>query len=244
MASRGVNKVILVGNLGKDPEVRYMPNGNAVANFTIATSESWKDQQGQMQERTEWHNIVMYRRLAEIAGEYLKKGSKVYLEGKLQTSKWQDQTTGQDRYKTEINAMEMQMLDSRNSGDNAGGGQGQYQGQGQSSGQNSGQNMGQQSRPAPTAQARPPQAQYNQTAPAAGNAAYQAQPDAGQQQGGGYQQQSAPAQQAAPAYAPKPAAAPQGNFQQQNAPAQRPAPQPQQNFTPDLDEGWDDDIPF
>ncbi|ABI73537.1 MULTISPECIES: single-stranded DNA-binding protein [Shewanella] len=242
MASRGVNKVILVGNLGKDPEVRYMPNGNAVANFTIATSESWKDQQGQMQERTEWHNIVMYRRLAEIAGEYLKKGSKVYLEGKLQTSKWQDQTTGQDRYKTEINAMEMQMLDSRNSGDNAGGGQ--YQGQGQSSGQNAGQNMGQQqSRPAPAPQARPPQAQYNQTAPAAGNAAYQAQPNAGQQ-GGGYQQQSAPAQQAAPAYAPKPAAAPQGNFQQQNAPAQRPAPQPQQNFTPDLDEGWDDDIPF
>ncbi|MGP1721215.1 single-stranded DNA-binding protein [Shewanella frigidimarina] len=240
MASRGVNKVILVGNLGKDPEVRYMPNGNAVANFTIATSESWKDQQGQMQERTEWHNIVMYRRLAEIAGEYLKKGSKVYLEGKLQTSKWQDQTTGQDRYKTEINALEMQMLDSRNSGDNAGGGQ--YQGQ--SSGQNAGQNMGQQqSRPAPAPQARPPQAQYNQTAPAAGNAAYQAQPNAGQQ-GGGYQQQSAPAQQAAPAYAPKPAAAPQGNFQQQNAPAQRPAPQPQQNFTPDLDEGWDDDIPF
>lgn len=223
MASRGVNKVILVGNLGKDPEVRYMPNGNAVANFTIATSESWKDQQGQMQERTEWHNIVMYRRLAEIAGEYLKKGSKVYLEGKLQTSKWQDQTTGQDRYKTEINAMEMQMLDSRNSGDNAGGGQ--YQGQ--SSGQNAGQNMGQQqSRPAPAPQARQPQAQYNQTAPAAGNEAYQAQPNAGQQ-GGGYQQQSAPAQQAAPAYAPKPAAAPQGNFQPQNAPAQRPAPQPQ-----------------
>ncbi|MGX9462302.1 single-stranded DNA-binding protein [Shewanella sp. A14] len=234
MASRGVNKVILVGNLGKDPEVRYMPNGNAVANFTIATSESWKDQQGQTQERTEWHNIVMYRRLAEIAGEYLKKGSKVYLEGKLQTSKWQDQTTGQDRYKTEINAMEMQMLDSRNSGDNAGG---QYQGQGQNAGQNMGQ---QQSRPAPAPQARPPQAQYNQTAPTAGNTAYQA-----PAQQGGYQQ-AAPAQQAqtAPTYAPKPAAAPQGNFQPQNAPAQRPAPQPQQNFTPDLDEGWDDDIPF
>lgn len=113
MASRGVNKVILVGNLGKDPEVSYMPNGNAVANFTVATSESWKDQQGQLQERTEWHNIVMYRKIAEIAGEYLKKGSKVYLEGKLQTSKWQDQQTGQDRYKTEINCSEMQMLDSR-----------------------------------------------------------------------------------------------------------------------------------
>jgi len=119
MASRGVNKVILVGNLGKDPEVRYMPNGNAVANFTIATSESWKDQQGQLQEKTEWHNIVMYKRLAEIAGEYLKKGSKIYIEGKLQTSKWQDQTTGQDRYKTEINAMEMQMLDSKPDGNNA-----------------------------------------------------------------------------------------------------------------------------
>jgi single-strand DNA-binding protein len=119
MASRGVNKVILVGNLGKDPEVRFMPNGNAVANFTIATSESWKDQQGQPQEKTEWHNIVMYKRLAEIAGEYLKKGSKVYLEGKLQTSKWQDQTSGQDRYKTEINAMEMQMLDSKPDGNNA-----------------------------------------------------------------------------------------------------------------------------
>lgn len=119
MASRGVNKVILVGNLGKDPEVRFMPNGNAVANFTVATSESWKDQQGVQQERTEWHNIVMYKRLAEIAGEYLKKGSKVYLEGKLQTSKWQDATTGQDRYKTEINATEMQMLDSRPDGGNS-----------------------------------------------------------------------------------------------------------------------------
>lgn len=116
MSSRGVNKVIIVGNLGKDPEVKYMPNGNAVANFTVATSESWKDQQGVQQERTEWHNIVMYRRLAEIAGEYLKKGSKVYLEGKLQTSKWQDQQTGQDRYKTEINASEMQMLDSKGQG--------------------------------------------------------------------------------------------------------------------------------
>ena len=112
----GINKVIIVGNLGKDPEVRYMPNGDAVANFTVATSESWKDQQGQQQERTEWHNIVMYRRLAEIAGEYLKKGSKVYLEGKLQTSKWQDKETGQDRYKTEINAMQMQMLDSKPQG--------------------------------------------------------------------------------------------------------------------------------
>ena len=83
MGSRGVNKVIIVGNLGKDPEVRYMPNGNAVANFTVATSESWKDQQGQVQEKTEWHSIVMYRKVAEIAGEYLKKGSNVYIEGAI-----------------------------------------------------------------------------------------------------------------------------------------------------------------
>ena len=113
--ARGVNKVIIVGNLGQDPEVRYMPNGNAVANITVATSESWKDQQGQMQERTEWHRIVLYRRLAEIAGEYLRKGSKVYLEGRLQTREWQDQQ-GQKRYTTEIIANEMQMLDGRGAG--------------------------------------------------------------------------------------------------------------------------------
>ncbi|QIR15778.1 single-stranded DNA-binding protein [Shewanella aestuarii] len=227
MASRGVNKVILVGNLGKDPEVRYMPNGNAVANFTVATSESWKDQQGQVQERTEWHNIVMYRRLAEIAGEYLKKGSKVYLEGKLQTSKWQDQTTGQDRYKTEINAMEMQMLDSRNSGSGMDNNQGYNQAPAQP-------------RPAPQPRQNAPQqpqqsGQYNQ-APAGSY----------QQPAGGYGQQSAPQVAPQQTYAPKPQA-PQGNFQQaapQQAPAQRPAPQPAQNFTPDLDEGWDDDIPF
>jgi len=123
MASRGVNKVILVGNLGQDPEVRYMPNGGAVCNITVATSESWKDKNtGENQEKTEWHRVVMFRRLAEIAGEYLKKGSKVYLEGKLQTRKWQDQQ-GQDRYTTEIVADNMQMLDSRGgSADFAGGG--------------------------------------------------------------------------------------------------------------------------
>nr|WP_136251339.1 single-stranded DNA-binding protein [Ningiella ruwaisensis] len=109
MASRGVNKVILVGNLGNDPEVRYMPNGNAVANLSLATSESWKDQQGQQQERTEWHRLTMYRRLAEIAGEYLKKGSQIYVEGKLQTRKWQDQQ-GNDKYTTEIIVDQMQML--------------------------------------------------------------------------------------------------------------------------------------
>ena len=118
MASRGVNKVILIGNLGQDPEVRYMSNGNAVANVTVATSESWKDQQGQQQERTEWHRCVMYRRLAEIAGEYLKKGSKVYMEGRLQTREWQDQQ-GQKRYTTEIIINEMQMLDGRNAGGGA-----------------------------------------------------------------------------------------------------------------------------
>ena len=111
--ARGVNKVILIGNLGRDPEVRYMPNGNAVANITLATSESWKDRTtGEPQEKTEWHRVVMFRRLGEIAGEYLKKGSKVYIEGKLQTRKWQD-NAGNDRYTTEIIADEMQMLDSR-----------------------------------------------------------------------------------------------------------------------------------
>ncbi len=112
MATRGVNKVILIGNLGADPEVRYMPNGGAVTTLRLATSESWKDQAtGQTQERTEWHSVVMYRRLAEIAGEYLKKGSKVYIEGSLRTRKWQDKNTGQDRYTTEIIGNEMQMLD-------------------------------------------------------------------------------------------------------------------------------------
>ena len=126
--ARGVNKVIIVGNLGQDPEVRYMPNGNAVANITVATSESWKDQQGQVQERTEWHRCVLYRRLAEIAGEYLKKGAKVYLEGRLQTREWQDQQ-GQKRYTTEIIINEMQMLDGRNAGGGASmGGQNQQSG--------------------------------------------------------------------------------------------------------------------
>lgn len=118
--SRGVNKVILVGNLGQDPEVRQMPNGESVANFTVATSESWKDKNtGEQKENTEWHRVAMYRRLAEIAGEYLRKGSKVYIEGRLQTRKWQDQQ-GQDRYTTEIVANEMQMLDSRGAGQGSG----------------------------------------------------------------------------------------------------------------------------
>lgn len=111
--ARGINKVILIGNLGADPEVRYMPSGGAVTNVTVATSESWKDKQtGEQQDRTEWHRVVFFNRLAEIAGEYLKKGSKVYVEGSLRTRKWQDQN-GVERYTTEIVGAEMQMLDSR-----------------------------------------------------------------------------------------------------------------------------------
>ncbi|MGB1110446.1 MAG: single-stranded DNA-binding protein [Gammaproteobacteria bacterium] len=108
-----VNKVILIGNLGKDPETRYMPSGGAVTNVNIATTDTWKDKQsGERQERTEWHRVVFFNRLGEIAGEYLKKGSKVYVEGRLQTRKWQGQD-GQDRYTTEIVASEMHMLDGR-----------------------------------------------------------------------------------------------------------------------------------
>jgi single-strand DNA-binding protein len=114
--ARGINKVILIGNLGADPEVRYMPSGGAVANVTIATSENWKDKAtGENQERTEWHRVVFFNRLAEIVGEYLRKGSKVYVEGSLRTRKWQDQS-GADKYTTEIVAAEMQMLDSRGQG--------------------------------------------------------------------------------------------------------------------------------
>jgi single-strand DNA-binding protein len=111
--SRGINKVILIGNLGADPETRAMPSGMTVANIRVATSEAWKDKQsGEAKEKTEWHNVAMFGRLGEIAGEYLKKGSKVYLEGRLQTRKWQDKQ-GNDRYTTEIIANEMQMLDGR-----------------------------------------------------------------------------------------------------------------------------------
>lgn len=120
--ARGVNKVILIGNCGGDPETRYMPNGNAVTNITLATTDSWKDKQtGQMQERTEWHRVVFFGKLAEIAGEYLRKGSQVYIEGRLQTRKWQGQD-GQDRYTTEVvvdMGGQMQMLGGR--GDSEGG---------------------------------------------------------------------------------------------------------------------------
>lgn len=118
--ARGVNKVILIGNVGQDPEVKYMPSGGAVTNISVATSESWKDKNsGQMQERTEWHRVVMFNRLGEIAGEFLRKGSKVYIEGSLRTRKWQGQD-GSDRYTTEIVADQMQMLDGRGEGANQG----------------------------------------------------------------------------------------------------------------------------
>ncbi|WP_348761696.1 single-stranded DNA-binding protein [uncultured Salinisphaera sp.] len=143
MASRGINKAIIVGNLGADPETRYTAGGTAVTNCNVATSDTWRDKtSGEMQERTEWHRIVFFARLAEVAGEYLKKGSKVYVEGRIQTRKWQGQD-GQDRYTTEIVANEMQMLDSRGGqgggmggGGSApfGGGQGQRSGGGQQGG--------------------------------------------------------------------------------------------------------------
>jgi len=166
MAQRGVNKVTILGVLGQDPEIRYMRNGGAVANISLATSEAWKDKQtGEKKEKTEWHRVAIFGKLAEIAGEYLRKGSKIYIEGKLQTRKWKDQS-GADRYTTEIVldgfSSVMQMLD----------------------------------------------------------------PPSGQGQQPARQQQSAP----------------QGGYQQQ--PVQRQAPQQQPAQAPDLDDGWDDDIPF
>lgn len=127
MATRGVNKVILIGNLGRDPEARYTAGGTAVTNVSIATSDTWRDKQsGEMQERTEWHRVVFWQRLAEVVAEYLAKGSKIYIEGRLQTRKWQDQG-GQDRYTTEIVANQMQMLDSRAGNGNQGQSHGQQQ---------------------------------------------------------------------------------------------------------------------
>jgi len=116
-----VNKVILVGNLGRDPEVRYSPEGSAICNLSLATTSQWKDKNsGEKREETEWHRVVMYNRLAEIAGEYLKKGRPVYIEGRLKTRKWQDKDTGADRYSTEIVADQMQMLGGREGGDGGG----------------------------------------------------------------------------------------------------------------------------
>jgi len=235
--ARGVNKVILVGNLGQDPEVRYMPNGNGVANITLATSDSYKDKNtGQMVDKTEWHRVVFFGKLAEIVGEYCRKGSQIYVEGKLQTRKWTDQQ-GQEKYTTEIVVDgftgQMQMLGARG-GDQQGGG---YQG-GQSQGG------------------------YNQQQSAPQQGGGYGQQQSAPQQGGGYgQQQSAPQQ--APAARQQPAAAPQQNNQYQsggynqqqssnaNAPQQGGfAPKPQNApqggasnpMEPPID--FDDDIPF
>jgi single-strand DNA-binding protein len=143
--ARGINKVILVGNLGRDPETRYMPSGGAVTNVSIATSRGWKDKDsGEQKERTEWHRIVFFNRLAEIAGEYLKRGSKVYIEGELRTRDWEKD--GQKHYTTEVVASEMQMLDSR--GEMGGGGGGGSQSGGSGGGQSSGQSGGGSASPA------------------------------------------------------------------------------------------------
>ena len=231
--ARGVNKVILVGNLGQDPEVRYMPNGNGVANISIATTDSWKDKNtGQMQERTEWHRVVLFGKLAEVAGEYLRKGSQVYIEGRLQTRKWTDQS-GQEKYTTEIvvdMGGQMQMLGSRG-GDQQGGGyqggqsQGGYQG-----GQQQGGGYGGGSQQAQSNNSYAPQ---QQSAPAQQQQRPQQQPAPQQQSnnqyGGGYnQQQQNNAPQQGGGFAPKPQNAPQGG-------ASNP-------MEPPID--FDDDIPF
>lgn len=224
--ARGINKVILVGNLGNDPEMKYMPSGGAVTNISIATSESWKDKTtGQPQERTEWHRVVFFNKLAEITGQYLKKGSKVYVEGALRTRKWQGQD-GQDRYTTEIVANEMQMLDSR--GD-AGMGTGGFGAQ------------------APTGQVMAPQVQPQQ-APQSMAPQQASQPmTQGHQQPMQTQQAPQPmAPQGQPAMQPQ--QAPQPMTQQGQQPMGQPAPQPMapqgqpqpaQSF-----DNFDDDIPF
>jgi len=217
--ARGVNKVILVGNCGQDPETKFTASGAAIANLSIATSETWKDKQtGQPQERTEWHRVVFFGRLAEIVGEYVRKGSKVYIEGSLRTRKWQDQS-GQDRYTTEIVANEMQLLDSRNSdssGDNSSnnyqgnqGGGSNYQGN-QGGGSNYQGNQGGGSN-----------YQGNQ----GGGSNYQ-----GNQGGGASYQNNAPS-------------APNRPQAQQPQPAPAAAPKPQYSAPPAMD-SFDDDIPF
>ena len=232
----GVNKVIIVGNLGKDPEVRFMPNGGAVANITVATSDSWKDKQtGEQKEKTEWHRVVMFGKLAEVAGEYLKKGSKVYLEGQLQTRKWTNQQ-GQDQYTTEIvlqgfNGV-MQMLDGRgqSGGQQAGGfsNQGQQQGQQQGGFQQQGQQQGGFAQQAPAQQggfAQKPAQQQGGFAqkPAQQSGGFSGQQQAPAQQQGGFAQQG---QQ-------------QGGFANQGQQQQAPKVNPQE---PSID--FDDDIPF
>lgn len=139
---KSINKVILIGNLGKDPEVKYTSTGTAVAKFSIATNEGYKDKSGQWQERTEWHNIVAWQRLAEIVGEYVKKGSKIYIEGRLQTSSWDDKETGQKKYKTEIIANEMVLLGGRGEGGGESGGGSQSYSRGASAGSGAGSSGG------------------------------------------------------------------------------------------------------
>ena len=240
--ARGVNKVILVGNLGQDPEVRYMPNGNGVANITLATSDSYKDKNtGQMVDKTEWHRVVFFGKLAEIVGEYCRKGSQIYVEGKLQTRKWTDQQ-GQEKYTTEIVVDgftgQMQMLGARGGDQQSGG----YQGNQSQGGQQGGGYQGNQ------AQSAQQSGGYGQNNQGQNN-----------QQQGGY----APQQQAAPAAQPKPAPAPQqqsNQYQPQGgyAPQQKSAPQQQGGFAPkpqNAPQGgasnpmeptidFDDDIPF
>jgi single-strand DNA-binding protein len=223
----GVNKVTILGNLGKDPEVRFMPNGGAVANLALATSDSWKDKQtGEQKEKTEWHRVVIFGKLAEIAGEYLKKGSKVYIEGSLQTKKWTNQQ-GQDQYSTDVvvqgyNGV-MQMLDGKSSQGQGGGfaNQGQQQGGG-----------------------------FQQQAPQQQQGGFAPQQQAPAQQGGFAPQQQAPAQQGGFAPQQQAPAQQQGGFApQQQAPAQQQggfAPQQQAPKVnpqePSID--FDDDIPF
>ncbi len=259
--SRGINKVILVGNVGQDPEVRYLPNGGAVANVSIATSESWMDKNsGQRQDRTEWHRVVFFGKLADVVSQYVKKGSKLYVEGKLQTRKWQDQS-GQDRYTTEIvvdgfNGV-MQMLDSRDGG--MGGGapsamppQGGY-GNNPAAQPMGGQPMGGQPMQQAAPQQAPQQPNYQQPAQQAPQQPSYQQPAPAPQQApqpAPAPQQTAPQPTPAPQQAaPQPAPAPQQAAPQpapQAAPQQAPASQfgsPASNPGQSFDD-FDDDIPF
>lgn len=159
MFNRSMNKVILVGNLGKDVEMRYLPNGSAVASFSIATTESWKNKQtGEYENQTEWHNCSVFGNFGELCGKHLKKGAKVYIEGKLKTRKWQDKTTGQDKYATDVIVSELQMMDSNNQGGQQS--QGGYQQPATQQAPNSWGNAPQQPAQQPQYQ-QPPQPQYN-----------------------------------------------------------------------------------
>lgn len=227
--ARGINKVILIGNAGNDAEVRFMPSGAAVANVSLATTESWRDKQtGQMQERTEWHRVAFMDRgnfrLGQIAGDFIKKGSKVYVEGSLRTREWEKD--GIKRYTTEIVANEMQLLDGR--GDNNNGQQGGY---GNQAPQQGGYNQAP-AQQAPQQGFNQPQGGYNQ-APAQ-QAPQQAAPQAQPQSFGswGNEPQQVPAQ-----------AAPQQRAPQQPAPQRAPAPEPKPQQAPNFDD-FDDDIPF